>query len=211
MTLLLSAQLFALSACTAADPTARAVTPAAAPTAKLVGEPAPAFTLKDLGGAEVSLAAYRGKTVVLEWFNPGCPFVVASHTKGSLVGAAARHPEVVWLAVNSSAPGKEGHALEVNQEATRAWSLGHPVLRDEAGVVGKAYGATNTPQMVVIDPGGVVRYAGAIDNAPDGEGRRPTGGALVNFVDQALAELAAGKPVSVSATQPYGCGVKYAQ
>jgi peroxiredoxin len=194
-------------------------TPPAAPTPggpvpapPLVGAEAPAFTLKDLAGADVSLSSLRGKTVVLEWFNPGCPYVVASHTKGSLQDAAARHaPEgVAWLAVNSSAPGKEGSALEANQAAVRDWSMGHPVLRDEAGTVGRAYGATNTPQMVVIDPAGKVRYVGAVDNAPDGEGRSPAGGTLVRWVDQALGELAAGKPVSVPATKAYGCGVKYA-
>lgn len=177
----------------------------------LVGQEAPAFALKDLAGNEVSLQSLRGKTVVLEWFNPGCPFVVASHTKGSLKGAAGRHGDVAWVAVNSSAPGKEGNALDVNQAAVHEWGLSHPVLRDESGAVGHAYGATNTPQMVVVDATGVVRYVGAIDNAPDGEGRTPGGGLLVNWVDQALGELAAGKPVSVPATRPYGCGVKYAQ
>ena len=93
----------------------------------------------------------------------------------------------------------------------RSKGLTYPILRDESGVVGKAYGATNTPQMVVIDPTGTVRYAGAIDNAPDGEGRTPAGGTLVNWVDQALADLAAGRPVATPATKPYGCGVKYAQ
>jgi peroxiredoxin len=208
-----------LFACGPADSTAVASTPAAAPqpgapaTSALVGKPAPDFALKDLQGAEVTLASLRGKTVVLEWFNPGCPFVVAAHGKGSLVSAASKATGagVTWLAVNSSAPGKEGSALDANVAAAKAWSMTHPILRDESGVVGKAYGATNTPQMVVIDPTGTVRYAGAIDNAPDGEGRTPAGGTLVNWVDQALADLAAGRPVATPATKPYGCGVKYAQ
>lgn len=197
--------LFASLVASAAPP-AGAGQPAPSP---LVGQPAPAFALKDLTGAEVTLAQHAGKTVVLEWFNPGCPFVVASHGKGSLKDAAARHPEVTWLAVNSSAPGKEGAALDQNVQAAATWGLTHPVLRDESGSVGKAYGATNTPQLVVIDPKGVVRYAGAIDNAPDGEGRAPVGGALVNWVDQALADLAAGRPVATPSTRPYGCSVKY--
>jgi peroxiredoxin len=206
-----------LLACGVAEPVALASAPTTTPQpggpseSALVGRAAPDFTLPDLKGAQVPLAALRGKTVVLEWFNPGCPFVVASHGKGSLRDAARRHAAngVVWLAVNSGAPGKQGHAVDENLAAVEAWGMSHPVLRDETGVVGKAYGATNTPQMIVIDPAGVVRYVGAIDNAPDGEGRAPQGGSLVNWVDLALADLAAGRPVATPATKPYGCGVKY--
>lgn len=185
----------------------------ARPEAKspVVGKPAPDFTLKDLRGKDVKLASYKGKTIVLEWFNPGCPFVKASHSVGSLVDTAKRQTKngVVWLAINSGAPGKQGHDLAMNTEAARTWSLAHPILRDENGVVGKAYGATNTPNMFVIDRTGTVVYAGAIDNSPDGEGKSPQGGALVNYVDAALADLAAGKPVATPVTRPYGCGVKY--
>lgn len=177
----------------------------------VVGKPAPDFALKDLGGKEVKLASFKGKVVVLEWFNPGCPFVKASHSVGSLVDTAKRHTKdgVVWLAINSGAPGKQGNDLAMNTEAARAWSLSHPILRDESGKVGKAYGATNTPNMFVIDKTGAVVYAGAIDNSPDGEGKSAEGGKLVNYVDAALADLAAGKPVATPVTKPYGCGVKY--
>lgn len=177
----------------------------------VVGKPAPDFALKDLSGKEVKLAAYKGKTVVLEWFNPGCPFVKASHSTGSLVDTARRHTKegVVWLAINSGAPGKQGNDLAMNTEAAKTWSLAHPILRDESGVVGKAYGATNTPNMFVIDKTGKVVYAGAIDNSPDGEGKSPEGGKLVNYIDAALADVAAGKPVATPVTKPYGCGVKY--
>ncbi len=176
-----------------------------------VGQPAPDFTLPDLDGDPVRLADHRGKTVVLEWFNPQCPFVRMSHTKGSLVDAPARHQKdgVVWLAINSNAPGKQGHDPDVNRQALTELGMDYPLLRDEAGDVGRQYGATHTPHMFVIDPNGTLVYAGAIDNSPDGEGASPQGGTLVRYVDQALAELAANKPVSVPQTKAYGCTVKY--
>ena len=175
------------------------------------GAPAPDFTLKDLDGKAVHLADLKGKVVVLEWFNPGCPFVKRSHTVGSLVDTAKRHAKegVVWLAINSGAPGKEGNALAMNTEAAKTWSMTHPILRDESGAVGKAYGATNTPNMFVIDKTGTVVYGGAIDNSPDGEGQSPQGGKLVNYVDAALADVAAGRAVQTAVTKPYGCSVKY--
>jgi peroxiredoxin len=182
----------------------------AAPSS-IVGKPAPDFALKDLSGKEVKLSASKGKVVVLEWFNPGCPFVKKSHSAGSLVGAASRTAKdgVVWLAINSGAPGKQGNELAINADAAKAWSLSHPILRDETGTVGKAYGATNTPHMFVIDKAGKVAYAGAIDNSPDGEGKSPEGGKLINHVDAALADLAAGRPVATAVTKAYGCSVKY--
>ncbi len=180
-------------------------------SAKL-GSPAPAFELKDLEGNTVKLEQFAGKTVVLEWFNPGCPFVQKSHTKGSLVNTAeqAAKDGVVWLAINSGAPGKQGHGVEPNKEAVDTFSMKHPVLVDEDGKVGKAYGAERTPHMFVIDDKGVLVYRGAIDNSPDGEGASASDGKLVNYVTQALSELAAGKSVSVSETEAYGCSVKYA-
>jgi peroxiredoxin len=177
----------------------------------VVGTPATDFSLRDLGGNEVKLASYKGKVVVLEWFNPGCPFVRRSHTVGSLVDTARRHAKdgVVWLAINSGAPGKEGNAPAMNTEAARSWSMTYPILRDEAGTVGKAYGATNTPNMFVIDKTGTVVYGGAIDNSPDGEGQSPQGGKLVTYVEAALADVAAGRAVQTAVTRPYGCSVKY--
>ena len=192
---------------------AAAVTPTApSPGSAAVGKPAPDFSLKDLDGREVSLASFRGKVVVLEWFNPGCPFVKASHIKGSLKGTAKKHAAegVVWLAVNSSAQGKQGFDPRANSDAAKAFGLEHPILRDETGAVGRAYGATNTPNMFVIDKNGVLVYAGAIDNSPDGEGEAPTSGSLVNYVDAALEDVAAGRAVKTPVTKPYGCGVKYA-
>lgn len=179
----------------------------------MVGAAAPDFTLKDLDGKDVSLASFKGKTVVLEWFNPGCPFVKSSHSKGSLKGFAEKATKdgVVWLAINSGAPGKQGHGVDANKDGAKTFGLAHPILLDEAGTVGKAYGATNTPQMVIVDAKGVVVYKGAIDNSPDGEGEspQPDGAKLVNYVEQALGEIGAGKPVSTPETKAYGCSVKY--
>lgn len=180
--------------------------------AATVGQPAPDFTLKDLDGKEHALASLKGKTVVLEWFNPGCPFVKNSHGKGSLKGFASRvtaQGDVVWLAINSGAPGKQGAGVDANRQGAKDLGVSNPILLDEDGKVGKAYGATNTPHMFVIDPKGTLVYAGAIDNSPDGEGESPEGGTLVNHVAQALDELAAGKPISVPTTKAYGCSVKY--
>lgn len=188
-------------------------TAAAAPLAHAeVGKPAPDFTLSDLSGRPVHLGDFRGKTVVLEWFNPGCPFVRKAHTKGSLVGTAKRYMDqgVVWLAVNSAAPGKEGYGPAMNADGQRTYGMNYPILVDESGDVGHAYGATNTPHMFVIDTSGTLVYRGAIDNSPDAEGESPAGGKLVNYVDATMADLAAGRPVGTPSTEAYGCSVKYA-
>lgn len=178
-----------------------------------LGKPAPDFALKDLDGREVRLSSFKGKPVVLEWFNPGCPFVKSAHTKGSLKDAAKRHASagVAWLAINSNAAGKQGHGVEANREGAKTFGMSHPVLLDESGAVGRTYGATNTPHIMVIDKDGVLVYRGAVDNSPDGEGESPTDGKLVSYVDAALADLAAGKPVATAETKAYGCSVKYAK
>ena len=188
-----------------------AAVPATAAVALEVGKPAPDFTLQDYDGKAYHLADLRGKTVVLEWFNPDCPFVKASHTKGSLKGLAKRWTEkgVVWLAIDSAAPGKQGYAPDRVAAGKKTFEMDHPILADETGKVGKLYGATNTPHVFVIDAQGVLAYRGAIDNSADGEGESPTGGKLINYADAALQALAAGKPVEVKETRAYGCGVKY--
>jgi peroxiredoxin len=184
---------------------------AAAAAGPEVGKPAPDFTLTDYEGKAYHLADLRGKTVVLEWFNPDCPFVKASHTKGSLKGLAKRWTDkgVVWLAIDSSAPGKQGNLPEAVAAGKKAYGMEHPILADASGKVGRLYGATNTPHLYVIDAQGVLAYRGAIDNSPDGEGESPTGGKLINYVDAALEALTAGKPVETKETRAYGCGVKY--
>ncbi|MDQ3338854.1 MAG: redoxin family protein [Myxococcota bacterium] len=206
------------SAETASAETAPATTTPAAPArmAKgtintIVGSPAPDFTLKDLEGKEVSLASFKGKTVVLEWFNPGCPFVKKAHGAGSLVDTAQRHAAsgVVWLAINSGGPGKQGNEVKLNVDSAKTWKMAHPILRDESGTVGKAYGATNTPHIFVINSTGTVVYGGAIDNSPDGEKQSAADGKLVNYVDEVLSAIAAGTPIKTHDTKAYGCSVKY--
>ena len=194
----------------AASVTAAAKAEPALASAK-IGAPAPEFTLTDLDGKPVSLGSFRGKTVVLEWFNPGCPFVKASHTKGSLVDTAARHTKagVVWLGINSGAPGKQGHGVEANRAGREQFKLEHPILLDEDGRVGHAYAAAHTPHLYVINKEGVLVYRGAIDNSPDAEGESPTGGKLINYVDAALSDVDAGRPVATPETEAYGCSVKY--
>jgi peroxiredoxin len=176
-----------------------------------VGKPAPDFKLKDLDGKEVSLSSYKGKTVVLEWFNPECPFVKKSHTKGSLKGLASTMTGkgVVWLSINSGAAGKQGAGVEKNKTGAEALEVKNPILLDESGDVGKMYGATNTPHMFVVDPSGVLVYSGAIDNSPDAEGESPEGGKLVNYVTDAIAALDEKRAVATPNTKAYGCSVKY--
>ncbi len=174
-----------------------------------VGQPAPAFSLPATDGATVSLAQYAGKTVVLEWFNPDCPFVVYTHgSSGPLATQPKRVMDsgVVWLAVNSGAPGKQGADKARNVSARTEYGMTYPVLLDATGTVGKAYGATNTPQLYVVDPKGTLVYAGALDNAPLGT---VESGAPVNYVDAALTDLAAGRPVATPTKKAYGCSVKY--
>jgi peroxiredoxin len=188
-----------------------AAAPNAAPTTAQVGAPAPDFTLTDLDGKSVSLSQYRGKVVVLEWFNPGCPFVRASHTVGSLKGLANKHASdgVVWLAINSGGPGKQGAGVEANRQALTQFGIQHPVLIDESGSVGQLYGAERTPHMYVVNAEGVLVYRGAIDNSPDGEGQSPEGGKLVNYVESAIGAVRTGAKVSPAETKAYGCSVKY--
>ena len=175
-----------------------------------VGAPAPDFTLPAANGSTVKLSDFKGKRVVLEWFNPECPFVKAAHDGGPLKDLAARTTAtgVVWLAINSGAPGKQGHGPEANKRAAEAWKLTHPILLDESGAVGHAYAATNTPHMYIVDDKGVLVYRGGLDNAPMGE---PDGGTRVAHFEDALAALAAGKPVVAAETRAWGCSVKYAR
>lgn len=215
--------LFAATACTPAKPSGESrEAPMAVPSSSssrviaagtaAIGQPAPDFELRDLEGRTYRLSQLRGKTVVLEWFNPQCPFVNASHTKGSLRGLAEKYTAkgITWLAINSAAQGRQGFGVEANAQGKRKFGLSHPILLDETGEVGHAYHATNTPHMFVIDDKGVLVYRGAIDNSPDGEGESPQGGSLVNYVVAALDDLAAGKPVKTPQSDPYGCSVKYA-
>jgi peroxiredoxin len=169
-----------------------------------VGADAPDFQLPDLDGREVSLAAFRGKTVVLEWMNPNCPFSRRHSAAKTMTSTAAKHSEVVWLAINST---REDHGDFLPAGEYKRFNAEHgisyPVLYDTSGAVGRAYGASTTPHLYVVDPQGKIAYMGAIDDAPRG------GEASVNYVDAALAALAAGKRPEPASTKPYGCSVKY--
>lgn len=176
-----------------------------------VGSPAPALTLTDTRGKQHNLADYKGKYVVLEWVNFGCPFVKKHYESGNMQSTQKKAVDkgVVWLSVCSSAEGKQGHmeAAEWNQQITARKLASTAVLIDESGAVGKTYGAKTTPHMYIVNPAGVLVYKGAIDDKPS-TNKDDIPGAR-NHVLAALDESMAGKPVSTASTTPYGCSVKY--
>lgn len=188
---------------------AAAAAPIAASARATIGAPAPDFVLPSVSGEPVRLSDYAGKTVVLEWFNPGCPFVKDVHGSDKMTATAEKWAAqgVTWIAINSGAPGKQGAGLSANQGAVSTWDIGYPVLLDESGAVGKAYGAKTTPHMYVVAPDGTLAFAGAFSNAPLGEVQG--GGEEVNYVDAALTAVTAGQPVAETAPKPWGCSVKY--
>ncbi len=176
-----------------------------------VGQPAPAFTATDASGKTVSLADFKGKHVVLEWVNPGCPFVQKHYNGGNMQGTQrdATAKGVVWLAVSSTAPDAKDY---LKPAALQAWMTEKkaPVtatLMDDDGKVGRAYGARTTPHMYIVDPAGKLIYAGGIDDKPTANPADIPGAR--NHVKAALDEALAGKPVSQASTRPYGCSVKY--
>ena len=173
--------------------------------------PAGNFRLTDMNGKAVQLADYRGKIVVLEWNNPGCPYV-KKHYAGNMqkTQGLARRDGAVWLTINSGAPGKQGHMTGPEAKAMVASAKAQPTayLLDPEGRVGKGYGAKTTPHLYVIDAKGVLRYQGGIDDKPTADVADIAGAR--NHVLAALGEMKAGKPVSMAETRPYGCSVKYA-
>lgn len=194
-------------------PVALVATLAAAPALAVatVGQPAPAFTATDSNGRQVSLADFKGKTVVLEWTNPECPFVQKYYSGGDMqkLQAEARKQGVVWLSVNSGAPGKQGAmtGAEANAKLRQQGATPTAYLIDSNGAVGRAFGARTTPHMFVIAPNGTVAYAGGIDNLPTAN---PADIARAQpLVKLALADVAAGRDVETPTSKPYGCSVKY--
>jgi len=167
----------------------------------VLGALAPDFELASSSGARTHLADLRGKTVVLEWFNPDCPVVRQAHGEGGVLATLGNRldarEDVVWLAINSGAPGKQGAGAERNEKARAEMGLEYPVLLDETGWVGRAYGATTTPHVFVIDAAGVLAYAGGHQ---DGEGRDTVTPAVE-------ASNAGARPQA--APKNFGCGVKY--
>ena len=176
-----------------------------------VGEQAPAFTLKDTSGKTHSLSDYKGKFVVLEWFNEGCPFVKKHYTSGNMQKLQKEYTgkDVVWLSINSSAEGQQGHVTPETAPKTMSdWKMdATKILLDHDGKVGKTYGAKTTPHMFVINPEGKLVYQGAIDSKPTANAADVDD--AENYVKVALDNSMAGKPVSTTSTKPYGCSVKY--
>lgn len=171
-----------------------------------LGKPAPDFTLTDMHGKTVKLADYKGKIVVLEWFQPSCPYCVSGYKeKGNCLTTSEKLAKegVVWLLINSNHAGHPDSKVEANIEFFKSRKLEkHSVLMDTDGKVGRAYGAKSTPHCFIIDDKGNLVYRGAIDNTPNGkpkEGEEP-----INYLEAAVTELKAKKAVSKNDTKPYG-------
>jgi len=176
-----------------------------------VGQTAPDFSLSDTQGKTVRLSDYRGSHVVLEWVNPGCPYVRKHYNSANMQGTQkeATAQGVVWLAINSTenasgdylAPEQMDRWMQTQKaSATRT-------LMDEDGTVGKAYGARTTPHMYIVDPKGRLIYAGGIDSVPSS--RIDDIKTAVNYVKQGVREALAGQPLAAATTRPYGCSIKY--
>jgi peroxiredoxin len=176
-----------------------------------IGQSAPEFTLTDSNGQSHNLSDFKGKFVVLEWLNHGCPFVQKHYDGGNMQGLQKEYTgkDVVWLSIASSAPGKQGHMSpeETNKAKEEKGSAATAILIDEDGTVGKLYDAKVTPELYVINPEGTLVYMGAIDDKKSVDAADVAG--AKNYVKQALDEALAGNPVSEPATEAYGCSVKY--
>lgn len=180
--------------------------------AQRTGATAQDFKLTDVNGKTVQLSEFRGKTVVLEWHNPGCPFVSKHYNSGNMqmTQKAARAQGAVWLTINSGAKGKQGHMTGAEAKALIAKQniQSNNYLFDSKGLVGKAYGAKTTPHMYIIDAAGTLVYQGGIDDKPTAN---PADIKIArNHVLEALGEIKTGKKISTAYSRPYGCSVKYA-
>jgi peroxiredoxin len=174
-----------------------------------IGDPAPDFELADLEGRRFKLSHFRGKMIVLEWFNPDCAAVIYAYGEGELREMRARHAStgIVWLTINSTPPSEPGADLALNQQFAAAHHLTQPILMDPTGVVGRSYGARTTPEMFVVNERGVLVYAGALDNAP--RGKVQSLAQKTNYVEMAIADLRSGHAVTQTTTRPYGCEIRY--
>lgn len=175
------------------------------------GAPAPEFELTDIHGTAHKLSDFKGKFVVLEWINHGCPFVVKHYGSGNMQKLQETYTgkDVVWLSICSSAEGKQGYytAEEWKKVNEEHGGKATAILLDGEGTVGKLYGARTTPHMYIINPEGVLIYQGAIDSVPSADQDDVPG--AQNYVAAALDEALDGKPVTTAQTKPYGCSVKY--
>src|SRR6516225_5010454 len=178
-----------------------------------VGQNAPDFSLKDTNGKTQQLSSYKGKYVVLEWYQPDCPFVRKHYGSGNMQKLQKEYTAkgIVWLSIDSSAPGQEGNydAAKLNAFAARDGAARTALMIDSDGKVGHLYGAKTTPDMYIIDPSGKLIYAGAIDDHPTPEISDIQ--LSKNYVSTALSEAMSGKAVQTPVTRPYGCSVKYWQ
>lgn len=176
-----------------------------------IGKPAPDFALDSASGKSLKLSDYKGKTVVLEWLNHGCPFVRKHYDSGNMQSLQKSYTDkgVVWLSVISSAEGKQGYvnAKDATNEKASNKSSATDILLDPTGKVGTMYEAKTTPHMYVVDPKGVLVYQGAIDDKPSTDTEDIKG--ATNYVAAALDATLAGKKVTMAQTKSYGCAVKY--
>jgi hypothetical protein len=179
--------------------------------AATVGQPAPDFTLKDASGKTVKLSDYKGKHVVLEWTNPGCPFVQKHYNSGNMPTTQkdAMDKGVVWLSVNSTEKDSSDYLEPVKLVAWMGEHKASPsaMLMDEEGNVGKAYGARTTPHMYIVNPQGQLIYAGGIDSIASS--RQEDIPKATNYVKLGVSEALAGKQLTAATTKPYGCSIKY--
>jgi peroxiredoxin len=178
--------------------------------ATAVGKPAPDFTLQDTAGKPVKLSQFKGKPVVLEWNNPGCPFV-RKHYQGNFQALQKDFTQrgVVWLAINSTRDDSPDYLSppQLARWMTEKGASPSATLMDEDGKVGALFGARVTPHMYIVNAQGLLVYAGAIDSVPSA--RAADIEKATNYIRQGLGELLAGKPLSVTTSQPYGCSIKY--
>jgi peroxiredoxin len=184
---------------------------AAVQAAPAVGQAAPDFSLQDAAGKTVRLSDFRGRHVVLEWTNPGCPYVKKHYDSGSMPATQkdAVDKGVVWLSINSTEKASYEYMEPARVVAWQAERKARPsaLLLDEDGTTGRAYGARTTPHMYIVDPQGRLIYAGGIDSIPSSDPSDIK--KAVNYVRQGLDEALAGKPLSAATTRPYGCSIKY--
>lgn len=187
------------------------MTTSIAEAAPQIGEPAPDFTAMGADGKSHSLSDYRGKYVVLEWLNHECPYVKKHYDTKNMQGLQMEMTgkDAVWLSINSSAPGKQGHTTpeQANAKSETTGAKPTQVILDPDGTIGRLYDAKTTPHMFVVDPDGELIYRGAIDDQPSFD--KASVADAKNYVRQGTAEAMAGDEVSEPATKPYGCSVKY--
>ena len=177
-----------------------------------VGKQVPEFALTDTNGKTHHLSDYKGKYIVLEWYQPDCPFVRKHYNSGNMQALQKEYVAkgVVWLSIDSSAAGQEGYypSAELNQISTKSGAVRTALLLDADGKVGHLFGAKTTPDMYIINPQGVLVYQGAIDDKPSTDLADVK--TAKNYVKSALNAVMGGQTVATASTRPYGCSVKYA-